>query len=258
MRKIAAMAALAGSLMASTATAQVDLVVDNSPGSMDSMGWQGYANFFEIPIALDIFVFGSAWGLDRLTATFDDNTNTVTFGPLGIDDPNEFWFQDTIGGAPDPMNPGGPGQDGNKDCEVSFYQEVTDTYAGQTVTFTGEITADTLDAGWEVVAFVRDFAPDYSAFNDVEVSASVGPFSVQLVADPGAGRHVQYGFRMVGPNVWPSDVPSKGAITITTVGDPVVEPCLGDIADDFGNIGGDGQVSFGDFLALLGLLGPCP
>ncbi len=34
--------------------------------------------------------------------------------------------------------------------------------------------------------------------------------------------------------------------------------CTGDIADDFGNLGGDGMVSFGDFLALLGLIGPCP
>ena len=34
--------------------------------------------------------------------------------------------------------------------------------------------------------------------------------------------------------------------------------CVGDIADDFGTLGSDGQVSFGDFLALLGLIGPCP
>ncbi len=34
--------------------------------------------------------------------------------------------------------------------------------------------------------------------------------------------------------------------------------CVGDIADDFGTPGGDGMVSFGDFLALLGLIGPCP
>ena len=37
----------------------------------------------------------------------------------------------------------------------------------------------------------------------------------------------------------------------------VVPPCTGDIADDFGSLGSDGQVSFGDFLALLGLIGPC-
>ncbi len=34
--------------------------------------------------------------------------------------------------------------------------------------------------------------------------------------------------------------------------------CPGDIADDFGSLGADGMVSFGDFLALLGLIGPCP
>lgn len=34
--------------------------------------------------------------------------------------------------------------------------------------------------------------------------------------------------------------------------------CIGDIADDFGTLSPDGQVSFGDFLALLGLVGPCP
>ncbi len=33
--------------------------------------------------------------------------------------------------------------------------------------------------------------------------------------------------------------------------------CMGDIADDFGSLAPDGQVSFGDFLALLGLVGPC-
>ncbi len=34
--------------------------------------------------------------------------------------------------------------------------------------------------------------------------------------------------------------------------------CPGDIADDFGFAGADGQVSFGDFLFALGVLGPCP
>ncbi len=38
---------------------------------------------------------------------------------------------------------------------------------------------------------------------------------------------------------------------------PTAVPCPGDIADDNGTPGADGQVSFGDFLASLGLLGPC-
>lgn len=36
------------------------------------------------------------------------------------------------------------------------------------------------------------------------------------------------------------------------------DSCPGDIADDFGILGSDGMVSFGDFLALLALIGPCP
>ncbi len=35
-------------------------------------------------------------------------------------------------------------------------------------------------------------------------------------------------------------------------------PCDGDIADGFGTLGSDGVVDFGDFLALLALVGPCP
>ncbi len=34
--------------------------------------------------------------------------------------------------------------------------------------------------------------------------------------------------------------------------------CPGDLADDFGFLGADGQVAFGDFLYLLTQLGPCP
>ncbi len=44
-----------------------------------------------------------------------------------------------------------------------------------------------------------------------------------------------------------------GAVIVT-----FADPCPGDIADDFGFLGSDGMVSFGDFLALLGLIGPCP
>lgn len=51
----------------------------------------------------------------------------------------------------------------------------------------------------------------------------------------------------------------SGLIGVTT---DVVSSCLGDIADDFGFTvadggGPDGVVDFGDFVALLGLIGPC-
>ncbi len=47
-----------------------------------------------------------------------------------------------------------------------------------------------------------------------------------------------------------------GAVFVDSV--TLLQACAGDIADDFGTIGPDGMVSFGDFLALLGFLGPCP
>ncbi len=47
-------------------------------------------------------------------------------------------------------------------------------------------------------------------------------------------------------------------ITVQVISGPPAPPCPGDIADDFGTLGADGMVSFGDFLALLGLVGPCP
>ncbi len=50
-----------------------------------------------------------------------------------------------------------------------------------------------------------------------------------------------------------------GSLTIIYSYETVAAPCVGDIADDFGVLGNDdGIVSFGDFLALLGLIGPCP
>ena len=65
-----------------------------------------------------------------------------------------------------------------------------------------------------------------------------------------------------GVVVYPSSTAAANVVApvqsfagITTA---VVSACTGDFADDFGTIGSDGQVSFGDFLALLGLIGPCP
>ena len=54
-----------------------------------------------------------------------------------------------------------------------------------------------------------------------------------------------------------SDIGEVSAWSIRLVPVPG-QNCTGDIADDFGTVGADGQVSFGDFLALLGLIGPCP
>ena len=53
-------------------------------------------------------------------------------------------------------------------------------------------------------------------------------------------------------------ITSTADLTLVASGPVPMVACPGDIADDFGLLGADGMVSFGDFLALLGLVGPCP
>ncbi len=64
------------------------------------------------------------------------------------------------------------------------------------------------------------------------------------------------GFDLNEDLVFGEDRFRAGATLTIALETPTV--CVGDIADDFGSLGGDGMVSFGDFLALLGLIGPCP
>ena len=93
--------------------------------------------------------------------------------------------------------------------------------AGQTATFQGEVLSDTLDAGHEAYFFIKDFAGDYStSILTYEPIVGAGPFSFSVALDPGLGRHVQYGFQIIGPNCWSTDVPSFGSIVVATVPEP--------------------------------------
>ncbi len=65
------------------------------------------------------------------------------------------------------------------------------------------------------------------------------------------------GSRLVIPAVFNDDgISQNGSVHVFDLTCAV--PCPGDIADDFGTLGPDGMVDFGDFLALLGVVGPCP
>ena len=182
---------------AGIADAQTTVTVD--PATINL----GYMNVYELPVNGGGFVFGSGWGLADLTAVFAGND--LTLGPNTIGDPDPFWY---IGG-------GGPGAPGNKIMEANTYAEVTGALAGQTVTFTGMVLANSLTSAHTVVAFVKDYAPDYSSFVQSTVALSaLGPFSVSLATINDPGRHVQWGFQMVGVNVWITDVGPFGSMTV--------------------------------------------
>lgn len=168
----------------------------------------GFMNVFELN---NTYVFGSGWGIADLNATFP-NSATVNFTPNTIGDPDPFWYTPS----------GGPGATGNKNMEANLYHQFTDgEVSGKLVNFKGEVTGYTLQPGWSFKAFIRDFAPDYSSV--VETSTpitSTGSFDIGALISADPTRHQQYGLQMYGPNVWITDVASKGSVTVTAVPEP--------------------------------------
>jgi hypothetical protein len=219
-----------GVLLGTAISTKADLTVNVNPGN----GWIGYMNVFDIPQNaalgpyppdLGAYQFGSSWGTADLTAVFSGGypLTLLTLGPNTIGDANEYWY---IGG-------GAPGAVGNKIMDANMYVELGEL-PGQTLTFSGDVLANTLVGsvdplgnGWTAVAFIKDFAADYSSFNVSTVPLAAGPFSVALLTDAGAGRHVQYGFEVIGPDVWYTDVAPYGSIQITAVPEPSSLALLG-------------------------------
>ncbi len=213
MRKLATAALLAmlipiAGLALSAGTAQADVNVTVDPAAINL----GYMNVYNLPSAGGAYQFGSTWGLSDLTAVFSGNL--LTLGPNTIGDINEYWYQ-CVGDSTAP-NCGGPGAPGNKIMEANSYAEVNDgSMAGQTVTFSGVVSAYSLTSAHTVVAFVKDYAPDYSSFTQNTVALTgTGPFTVSLATVNDPSRHVQWGFQMVGVNVWATDVGPYGTITV--------------------------------------------
>jgi hypothetical protein len=170
--------------------------------------WVGFMNVFELPSNGGAFVFGSPWGTADLVATFSGPV--LTLAPNSINDPAPFWYTPS----------GGPGAQGNKTMDANMYVENSTTFVGQEVTFTGTVLSNTLVAPYTSVAFIKDFAPDFSSFNQVTVPLTPGTFSITLQTDPTPGRHVQFGFETIGPNVWITDAPSRGTVQVTAIPEP--------------------------------------
>jgi hypothetical protein len=186
-----------------TAEAQTNVTVD--PAKIVN----GYMNVYELDGTT--YVFESGWGLADLTAVFSGYD--LTLGPNCIGDINEFWYK-CVGDSV-PPNCGGPGAPGNKVMEANAYAQETGTLSGQLITFSGEVLAYSLTSAHPVIAFIKDFASDYSSY--VESSApltATGSFSISLDTIDDPGRHVQYGFQMKGVNVWVTDLGPFGSITI--------------------------------------------
>lgn len=199
------------SLVCSTASAAIDFTVSSTP----AYPWAGFMNVSDLPANGGAYQFGSPWGPADLTATFAGEV--LTLGPNTIGDPDPYWYTPA----------GGPGAAGNKIMDANMYVESPNPVAtnvgewsGQMLTFSGLVLSNTLTSAHTSVAFIRDFASDFSSLNQVTVPLTPGAFSISLNTDPGPGRHVQYGFQTVGVNVWVTDVAPYGNAQVTAVPEP--------------------------------------
>ncbi len=237
------MSRLCAGLLVALAGASAAQGVDFTVGTSTSATWLGYMNVFELPSNGGGYVFGSPWGVPDLVANFNDGAQTLTLLPNSVNDPNPFWY----------LPSGGPGSQGNKNMEANLYVEFTNQFAGEPISFSGNVAANTLASSHQVFAFIKDFAPDYSSFVLTQVALTTGPFTISTIGEPGAGRHIQYGFQMLGPCVWITDVGQYGSVVIQTV--PPTPTCHGSCVADFDDGSGtgvpDGGVTIDDLLYYL-------
>ncbi|QDS99904.1 PEP-CTERM sorting domain-containing protein [Adhaeretor mobilis] len=213
---------------ASQASAQVNVGVDASDP------WLGFMNVFELPENGGGYVFGDAWGVPDLVAEFTGDD--LRLSPNVINDPNEFWYQNTTGTAPDPSNPGGPGQRGNKNMAASMYIQ-DDSLLGENVIFSGNVNAHSFTSAHTTTAFIKEFDGAFNLlFSSTMELTTAGAFTISLEIDDIPGNHVQYGFETVGENVWSTDVAPFGSISIDAVAAPPT-PSFGSYSQNFESVG---------------------
>ncbi|NNF06465.1 MAG: hypothetical protein HKN21_06870 [Candidatus Eisenbacteria bacterium] len=216
--------------LVSVGTAQADINVTIDPADFTF----GYMIVYNLPADGGAYQFEGGWGFSDLVATFSGSD--LTLSPNTIGDPNEYWYK-CVGSAV-PPNCGGPGAPGNKCMEAIGHAQIDDgSLSGDNVIFSGEVLANSFTQAHTVTAFIRDFAPDFSSFNETQLPLNaIGPFSLSLatIADP--TRHVQYGFITKGENVWVTDTGPFGSMTIGPVGPtPTEDTTWGGIKTVLGN-----------------------
>lgn len=160
--------------------------------------WIGFMNVFNLPADGGGYVFGSPWGTADLRGSFTGNTLTLSPNINTYNASDPFWVK--------------PNGDGNKTMDASFYVE-NDSLAGLSVNFVGNVIANSLVSPYTSVAFIKDFAPDYSSSTSVTVPLVGGAFfSISLATTP--GHHIQYGFETIGPNANPATVNALGSVSV--------------------------------------------
>jgi hypothetical protein len=200
LRQALLLSAAVGSLAASAMIAQAQTTVQ-----VDSTKpWGGYMNVYDnVGGTQGGYLWGSTWGTPALTAYFTGTSyltiipNTNTWNVT-----DNYWVNtNTV-----PFS-------GAKWMEANFYVDVGTAYAGQTVTFIGDVLTNNLVSPYTCLAVIKEFGPGYSYVGmTTEPLVPGSPFTVSRTI--GAGNITQYGFITTGPNANPATVASLGAVAV--------------------------------------------
>ena len=162
----------------------------------ESAAWQGWMNVFDnAGGSAGGYQWGSGWGVADLNSSYAGGTLTLSPNTNAYNADDAYWSD-------------GAG-DGNKWMEANYYLENPGDnlgWAGQTLTFSGNVDVATLDSRYNAVAFIKvlDVAAGYATtvFETASIT-STGAFS--LTYDVAEGNYIgQVGFQMTGLNANPS------------------------------------------------------
>ncbi len=168
-----------------------------------SAAWVGYANVFDL--SGTVYQFGQAWGVADLKTVIDVPSNTLTLYPNynTYNATDTYWANGAIG---------------NKIFEGDTYVENA-ALAGNTVTFNGYCSSNTISSAYQNFAFIKALDPANGYATVVSVTAPLVTgqnFTITAPSIP-TGLIVQYGFTVKGLNANP-------ATQSTSLGNIVVGP----------------------------------
>jgi hypothetical protein len=149
---------------------------------------------------------GGGWGVSDLRATFSGSTLTL-LPNINVYNPTDHYWVNADGS-------------GANNMDANIYNETAGTYVSTTLTFNFDVLANTLASPYTSVAFIKDFAPDYSSFTESSAALTPGLGSISLLTSANAGDHVQYGFETFGPDANPATVSALGSVIIAPTPEP--------------------------------------
>jgi hypothetical protein len=179
-----------------------------------SAPWVGYMNVFDMS---NNYQWGSFWGVPALKTIVNTGANSVTFQP------NFNTYADAIASG-NPVDiaywTNGAGG-GNKIMDALSFIEPSGL-AGQTITFTGYVTSNTLNAAYTRVAFIKFLDPNIgyaqTFYTDAPIGAMGTSFSISAAVPVSpANLVVQYGVSIRGVNANPANEAALGSLVLSPV-----------------------------------------